>query len=69
MTLDDFDDSEGVRKYVSESIRTHISRASKQTIRDHYSGNEKSGFQRIGRGSLGGKGRGLAFFYTRMDEL
>ena len=69
MTLDDFDDSEGVRKYVSDSIRSHIARVRRQTIRDHDSGSEKSGFQRIGRGSLGGKGRGLAFFYTRMEEL
>jgi hypothetical protein len=69
MTMEDFEDSEGVREYIVDSIRTHISRARKQTIRDHGPGDEQSGFQRIGRGSLGGKGRGLAFFYTRMEEL
>jgi len=69
MSLEDFDDSEGVRKYVSESIRGHIENARKRSIRDHGSGSENSGFLRIGRGSLGGKGRGLAFLYTRMEEL
>ncbi len=69
MTLDDFEDSEGVRKHISETIRSHIEKIRKSTIRDHDSKSENAGFQRIGRGSLGGKGRGLAFFYTRMDQL
>ncbi|MBI87791.1 MAG: histidine kinase, partial [Euryarchaeota archaeon] len=69
MTLDDFEDSEGVRNHISETIKSHIERVRKSTIRDHDSKSENSGFQRIGRGSLGGKGRGLAFFYTRMDQL
>ncbi len=69
MSLEDFEDSEGVRSYISNSIRTHIERVRKSTIIDRTSNSENSGFQRIGKGSLGGKGRGLAFFYTRMDQL
>lgn len=69
MTIEDFEDTEGVRKYILEVIRSHVSSVRKHTIRDHESGSGYSGFQRIGRGSLGGKGRGLAFFYTRMLEL
>ena len=69
MTLDDFEDSEGVRNHISETIKSHIDKIRKSTIRDHDSKSENAGFQRIGRGSLGGKGRGLAFFYTRMDQL
>ena len=40
-----------------------------RTIRDFDSSTGGVGFQRIGRGSLGGKGRGLAFFFTRMPDL
>ena len=69
MTLEDFDDSEGVRNHIYETIKSHIRGVRKRTIRDHDSRSENGGFQRIGRGSLGGKGRGLAFFYTRMDQL
>lgn len=69
MKLEDFDDSEGVRKYIVGSIRAHITNVRKHTVRDHESGSVEVGFQKIGRGSLGGKGRGLAFFYTRMEEL
>ena len=69
MRLEDFDDTEGVRKYIVGSIRAYITNVRKLTIRDHESGSIEAGFQRIGRGSLGGKGRGLAFFYTRMEEL
>ena len=69
MTLEDFEDLEGVRKYIAESVLAHISDVRRRTIRDHESGIDEVGFQRIGRGSLGGKGRGLAFFYTKMGEL
>tara|TARA_Y100000588_G_scaffold116726_1_gene127793 strand:- start:14689 stop:17598 length:2910 start_codon:yes stop_codon:yes gene_type:complete len=69
MTLEDFDHSDEVRNHISETIKSHIQSVRKRTIRDHDSKSENGGFQRIGRGSLGGKGRGLAFFYTRMDQL
>jgi hypothetical protein len=69
MTLDDFESSEDVREYISGLIKSHISNVRKKTIRDHESGLSEVGFQRIGRGSLGGKGRGLAFVYTKMEEL
>ena len=69
MTLDDFEDSEDVRKHISQTIRDHVRRVSERTITDHVSRLESGGFMRIGKGSLGGKGRGLAFFYTRMDKL
>ncbi len=69
MTLDDFDDSEGVRNYISKTIKSHVRKVRDRRISDHVSRSEAAGFTRIGRGSLGGKGRGLAFFYTRMDKL
>ena len=70
MTVEDFDTPEGVRKYLADSVRNHIEQVRMRTIRDYDAGKGGgSGFQRIGRGSLGGKGRGLAFFFTRMPDL
>ena len=69
MTIDDFDDAEGVRTYLTDSLRGHIEHVKMRTIRDFDSSTGGVGFQRIGRGSLGGKGRGLAFFFTRMPDL
>jgi len=69
MTLEDFEDAEGVRTYLADSLRRHIEHIRMRTIRDFDSSEGGVGFQRIGRGSLGGKGRGLAFFFTRMPDL
>jgi len=69
MTVEDFDTPEGVRKYLADSVRDHIEQVRMRTIRDYDAEGGGSGFQRIGRGSLGGKGRGLAFFFTRMPDL
>ena len=70
MTVEDFDTPEGVRKYLADSVRNHIEQVRMRTIRDYDAERGGgSGFQRIGRGSLGGKGRGLAFFFTRMPDL
>ena len=69
MTVDDFEDSEEVRSYLADSLRGHIEHVKMRTIRDFDSSTGGIGFQRIGRGSLGGKGRGLAFFFTRMPDL
>ncbi|MFL2493404.1 MAG: PEP/pyruvate-binding domain-containing protein [Candidatus Thalassarchaeum sp.] len=69
MTIDDFGTPEGVRKYLTDLLREHIEQVRMRTIRDFDSSAGGVGFQRIGRGSLGGKGRGLAFFFTRMPDL
>ncbi len=69
MTIDDFGTPEGVRKYLADLLREHIEQVRMLTIRDFDSSAGGVGFQRIGRGSLGGKGRGLAFFFTRMPDL
>ncbi len=67
--IDDFDTPEGVRKYLADSVRNHIIQIRMRTIGDYDASRTGAGFQRIGRGSLGGKGRGLAFFFTRMLDL
>ena len=67
--IGDFDNPEGVRKYLTDSVKNHIVQVRMRTIGDYDASREGAGFQRIGRGSLGGKGRGLAFFFTRMLDL
>jgi len=67
--IGDFDNPEGVRKYLADSVRNHIIQIRMRTIGDYDASRTGAGFQRIGRGSLGGKGRGLAFFFTRMLDL
>lgn len=67
--LDDFDSIEGVREFLIERIGNHLHQVRFRSVEDHMPGKQGSGFQRIGTGSLGGKGRGLAFFYTRMPDL
>ena len=67
--IGDFDNPEGVRKYLADSVRNHIIQVRMRTIGDYDASRTGAGFQRIGRGSLGGKGRGLAFFFTRMLDL
>ena len=67
--IGDFDTTEGIRKYLADSVRSHIVQVRMRTIGDYDAKREGAGFQRIGRGSLGGKGRGLAFLFTRMLDL
>ncbi len=69
MTLDDFEESEEVREFISHTIRTHIREIRGRTIVDHGPDSDGSGFLRVGRGSLGGKGRGLAFLFTNLTEM
>ncbi len=62
-TKSDFENIEAVREYVYKTIRNYRIHSSKGTIatfdKDFF--DDFTGFSRIGRGSLGGKGRGLAF--------
>ena len=69
LTLSDFETTEEIREFILGTIESHLSQTRSRTIRDHDTESIEIGFQRIGRGSLGGKGRGLAFFFTRMPDL
>ena len=66
----DFDDPEDMRRHLISVLESHraISRAG---LVAEFSGTTfegTSGFVRIGAGSLGGKGRGLAFFHTLLEK-
>ena len=60
--INDFPSSDGVRDFMIESIQTFLRMQRRQTIFDYNPElAHSSNFQRLGKGSLGGKGRGLAF--------
>ncbi|MDZ7613440.1 MAG: hypothetical protein U5K51_06770 [Flavobacteriaceae bacterium] len=60
---DDFEDAEQVREFLIEAIKMYRIFRSRGVISkfDKNTYDEYSGISRIGDGSLGGKGRGLAF--------
>ena len=67
--LSDFPSIDAAVAFLINRIGQHLHMQKLRRIQDHAPGKEGSGFQRLGTGSLGGKGRGLAFFYTRMPDL
>ena len=68
--INDFPSSDGVRNFMIESIQTFLRMQRRQTIFDYNPElAHSSNFQRLGKGSLGGKGRGLAFCFSRIHEL
>ena len=69
-TTADFPSTDGIRQFIIEQIDQFLRIQREQEIFDFTPEAAKiSPFQRFGGGSLGGKGRGLAFFFTRMNEL
>ena len=69
-TTDDFPSTDGIRNFIIEQIDQFLRIQREQEIFDFTPEAAKiSPFQRLGVGSLGGKGRGLAFFFTKMNEL
>ena len=66
----DFINQEEIREFLVKTIRDFINLEKQKNVLE-FSGiiEPQNRFQRIGDGSLGGKGRGLAFFYTQMPSL
>lgn len=69
--ISDFDDIEEIRHYLVGEIDKHRDRSMAGKVAEFSSHTFKAskGFSCIGQGSLGGKGRGLAFFHTLLDKL
>lgn len=68
--IDEFENVEEVRKYLIDQVAQYRDRSRAGVVADFsdvtFEG--KSGFARIGTGSLGGKGRGLAFMYALIEK-
>ena len=69
LTLDDFDTLEEARQHIADLVELHLNVIHTRSIQDHEKTGNNSDFLRIGKGSLGGKGRGLAFFFTKMPDI
>lgn len=70
MKIEDFDEHEEIREFLISEVSEFLSSRRARQVRNYEKGLEKiGGFQRLGGGTLGGKGRGLAFFYTKMPDL
>ncbi len=69
--IEDFEDIEGLRQYLVETLRTHRFETQRGIVADFAPTrfDERSEFVRIGKGSLGGKGRGLAFANAMLQQL
>lgn len=67
---DEFSTPEEARQYLLAELDAHRDRSRAGLVADFSSGTFKasSGFVRIGTGSLGGKGRGLAFIHTLLER-
>ncbi len=66
----DFDKPEDMRSHLISVLERHRARSRAGVVAE-FSGatfEGSSGFVRIGSGSLGGKGRGLAFFHTLLEQ-
>jgi CheY-like chemotaxis protein len=69
IAADEFDSSEELRTYLLKALREHRFRARAGLVEEFSSETfeAETSFTRIGRGSLGGKGRGLAFMNSLLD--
>ena len=70
VTLDDTGDIQGMREFIINSIKVYRTNQGKGVIAefDRRRFDELSFFSRIGNGSLGGKGRGLAFINQQLQK-
>jgi hypothetical protein len=69
-TIDEFESPEAARQYLLTAINRHLESERAGLVADFSSGSfdAVSTFLRIGSGSLGGKGRGLAFFNSLLNS-
>ncbi len=70
LTLNDFENANAVQEYLANTIENHLIKTHRSSI-SNYMGklDERHKFQRYGSGSLGGKGRGLAFFSMQIEDM
>ena len=70
VSLEDTGDIQGMREFIINSIKAYRTNLGKGVIAefDRFRFDELSFFSRIGNGSLGGKGRGLAFINQQLKK-
>ncbi len=70
LTLNDFQDPNEVKNFLADTIERQMVKSQRSSV-SNYTGkiDSRRRFQRYGSGSLGGKGRGLAFFSMQIEDL
>jgi DNA-binding NarL/FixJ family response regulator len=68
--VSDFDDPEDIRQHILDAVEKHLEIKRAGVVAEFSKGTFEgtSGFVRIGSGSLGGKGRGLAFMHSLLES-
>ncbi len=70
VTVEAFPSIEGLRRYLMEAFIQLYTETRRGVVADYSTGfDEKSGFARIGSGSMGGKGRGLGYIHSQIAGL
>ncbi len=69
--VEEFESPEHIRMYLIDELKRHRARTRAGVVADFSSGTFEgsSGIVRLGTGSLGGKGRGLAFMNKLLDRM
>ncbi len=68
--ISDFTSVESARNFLIEALRDTHKDSLREVVSDFsWRDFDKDPFSRLGRGSLGGKARGMAFLYTRLAEV
>ncbi len=68
--VEEFENAEAIRRLLLDALKAHRERAKAGVVAEFSSGTFEGGkgFVRIGTGSLGGKGRGLAFVNSLLSD-
>ena len=70
LTLNDFKDSIEIQHFLASTIEKHLVKSQRSSVSNYIGELDfRRRFQRYGSGSLGGKGRGLAFFSMQIEEM
>ena len=70
LTLNDFNDSSEIQYFLANTIEEHLVKSQRSSVSNYIGELDfRRRFQRYGSGSLGGKGRGLAFFSMQIEVM
>lgn len=70
LTLNDFNNSIEVQNFLADTIESHMVKSQRSSVLNYVGKLDfRRRFQKFGSGSLGGKGRGLAFFSMQLEDM
>tara|TARA_B100000287_G_scaffold258827_1_gene243371 strand:- start:6736 stop:9648 length:2913 start_codon:yes stop_codon:yes gene_type:complete len=70
LTLNDFNNPNEIQEFLANTIENHLVKSQRSSVSNYIGKLDlRRRFQRYGSGSLGGKGRGLAFFSMQLEDM